>query len=137
MTQLVVQSCRVSVTDTTFARMLRTRHARRMRKAAAAALLLQLAAISGLAVVEASHNHLDPPTVQWHGHAGDHPGDGQSAHAPCVLCAHGGTCMLAANRAGVVHAPAILGVRTHVQPSSRLAAVDAGFSTRPRAPPIT
>jgi len=115
--------------------MLRTRHAIRIRKAAAGALLLQLAAISGLTVVEASHNHLDPRTVQWHGEARDHLGDGQSAHAPCVLCGHGGTCMLAANLAAVVPVPAVHGVRAHLQPDSRLAAVDTGFSTQPRAPP--
>ena len=69
---------------------------------AAAALLLQLAATSGLSVVEASHNHFDPHAVQWHGHADDHPSDGRSAHAQCILCGHGGTSMLAANRAGVI-----------------------------------
>lgn len=135
MRPLVAQSCRALATGTNFARMLRTRHAFWSRKAAAGAVFLQLAAVAGLSVVEASHNHLGPDTVQWHGHAGDHPDDGQSAHAPCILCAHGGACMLAANRAGVVHAPAVFGVRTHIQPSFRLAAVDAGFSARPRAPP--
>ena len=115
--------------------MLRTRQSFRIRKAAAVALVSQLAAVAGLSVVEASHTHLDSHAVQWHGHADDHPDNGQSAHAPCILCGHGGTCMLAANRAGVVHAPAIHGVRAHLQPISRLAAVDAGFSTRPRAPP--
>lgn len=115
--------------------MLRTRHAFWIRKAAGVALLLQLAAISGLYVVEASHNHLDPHTVQWHGQTDDHPGDGQSVHAPCVLCGHGGTSMLVAKRAGVAHATAVHGVRAHLQPSCRLAAVHIGFATRPRAPP--
>ena len=135
MRQPVAQSCRVSVTGTTFACMLGTHHACRIRKATAVALLLQLVAILGLSVAEASHNHLAPDTVQWHGNAGDHPGDGQSAHAECVLCGHGGTCMLAANRDGAVSAPAVHGVRAHIRPSSRLAEVDAGFSIQPRAPP--
>lgn len=135
MSQLVAQSCRVPATGTTFAGMSRTRHACRIRKPAAVALLLQLAAISGLSVVEASHNHLGPHTVQWHGNAGDHPGNGQSAHAPCILCSHGGTSMLAASHAGVVAVPAVHGVRAYIQPSAPLATVDAGFSIQPRAPP--
>ena len=115
--------------------MLRTRRAFRIRRAAAAVLSLQLAAIFGLSLVEASHNHLDPDTTQWHGHTDDHPRDGQSAHAPCLLCGHGATSMLLAKRSGVAHAPAVHGVRVHIQPGSRLAAVDAGFPTQPRAPP--
>jgi len=115
--------------------MLRTRHAYRIRRAAAAALFLQLAAISGSSLVEASHNHLGPHAAQRHGQTDDHPGDGRSAHAQCMLCGHCGTCMFVASRVGVVHAVAVHGVRAHVQPNSRLAAVDAGFSTRPRAPP--
>lgn len=126
-------SCSTPVTGTTFARMLRTRHA--LRKAAAVALLLQLAVISWLSAVEASHNHFEPHTAQWHGETDDHPGEGQSAHAQCTLCGHGGTCMAVVNCACVLHAQAVHGVRVHLQPRSRLAAVDAGFSTRSRAPP--
>ena len=120
---------------TNFAVMLRTHHPRRIRKPAAVALLLQLAVISGLSVVEASHNHFDTHTVQWHSDSDEHPGDGQSAHAQCVLCAYGGACMSVANRACAVYAPTVHGVRAYLLPNSRLAAVDAGFSTRPRAPP--
>lgn len=100
-------------------------------------LLVHLAAISGLSVVEASHNHLDPHSVEWRGHTDDHPENAESAHAECVLCVHGGMSMPAANGAGVVHAPAVLGARAHIQPDSRLALADTGFSTRPRAPPVT
>jgi len=115
--------------------MLRMRRVFRSRRAAAA-LLVQLAAISGLSVVEASHNHLDPHSVEWRGHTDEQP-DGESANAQCFLCGHGGTCMSVANRAGAVHAPAVHGVRAHIQQSSRVVAVDGGFSTRPRAPPVT
>lgn len=98
-------------------------------------LSLQLAAIFGVSVVEASHNHLDPDTAQWHGHTDDPPGDDQSAREPCLLCGHGAASMLLAKRAGVAPTPEVHGVRAHIQPSSRLAAVDAGFPTQPRAPP--
>lgn len=118
-------------------RMSRPHHASRIRRAAAAALSLQFAAVFGLSVIEASHNHLEPHTVQWHGQTGDHPGDDQSAHVQCILCGHGGMSMAVANRAVVVHAPAVRVVRAHLPASSRLAAVDAGFSTQPRAPPVT
>ncbi|MXX34299.1 MAG: hypothetical protein F4107_04120 [Gemmatimonadetes bacterium] len=125
----------MSVTGATFARMVKSRHAFRSRKATAFVLLLQLAAISGLSIVEASHDHVGPNAVQWRSDSDDHPGDGQSAHAQCTLCGHGGVCMLVVDRAGVVHAPAVHGVRSHLKPGSRLTAVDAGFSTRSRAPP--
>lgn len=62
--------------------MLRTSHLFRIRKTAAVALLFQLAAISGVSVVEASHNHLDRHAVQWHSDTDNHPGDGQSAQSP-------------------------------------------------------
>ncbi len=107
----------------------------RIRRAVAAALSLQLAAIFGLSAVEASHNHLDPHAAQWSGDAEDHQGDGQSAHAPCILCGHAGTGLLVANRARVVLAPPVHGVRAHPRPSSRLVAVDTGFSIQSRAPP--
>ncbi len=115
--------------------MLRTSHLFRIRKTAAVALLFQLAAIFGLSVVEASHNHDDRHAVQWHGDTDDHPGDGQSAHVQCVLCGHAGTCMSVPNRAGVIPGSAIHGIRANPQASSRLVAVDPGFSTQSRAPP--
>lgn len=62
--------------------MLRTSHLFRIRKTAAVVLLFQLAAISGVSVVEASHNHLDRHAVQWHSDTDNHPGDGQSAQSP-------------------------------------------------------
>lgn len=129
------QSCRRTAAGTSFTPMLRTHHTLRSRRAGAAVLSLQLAAIVGLSAVEASHNHLDPDTVEWHGHTDDRPGDDQYAHAACILCGHGSAGMLVANGTGAVHAPMIHGVRAHFQPWSRLAAADTGFSTQPRAPP--
>lgn len=131
-----VRSCRLPVTGATFVRMLRTRRRLGIRRVAAAALSLQFAAAFGLSVVEASHNHLDPDIVEWHGGTGGHPDDDQSAHAQCVLCGHGGVSTLVANRAVVVHAPAVHGVRAPLPANRRLAAADAGFPTRPRAPPV-